>query len=1108
LERHPDNQNTWIRWSADFLSSPYRLHAASYWASRARVRYARFERDGSDPDLDAAIDAGRRAVAATRVGEWDHAMYLSNLGVALRTRFEHAGDRADLDAAIDAGRRAAAATRSGHPDLAGYLSNLGTGLSIRFEQAGDATDLDQAIDAGRQAVAVTRPGDPDLAGYLSNLGAALRTRFERAGDAADLDAAIDAGRQAVAATPPGRPDHANCLSNLGLSLQMRFERAGDGADLDEAIDAGRQAVAATPPGHRYHAAYQANLGAALRTRFERAGDIADLNQAIDAGRQAVAATPPGRPGRANCLSNLGVALRTRFERAGDAADLDAAIDAGRQAVAATLPGHRYHTAYMANFGGSLLARFMRAGDRADLDEAIDAGRRAVAAIHPGDRNLAVCLTNLGIALSRRFQLGGDAADLDEAIDTQKRAVAATSPSSPNLARYLSNLASALVHRSELTGDVTDLDHAVDAQTRAVAASPEDHPNRAMFLSNLGAFRRVRFELAADSADLDAALNAGRQAVVTTPPGHPNHAMFLLQVGMSFSTRFEHVGNGADLDTAITCWQQASQVRAGAPAMRLDAARRWGEAAARAGRIREAAAGYAASVELLPQVAWHGLNRATRKEQLAQWSGLAADAAAYAVLDGRPARAVELLEQGRSVLWAQAVNLRSDLGRLAEKAPDLAGRLDSIRMLLDSPVPDHGLLASGPAADSTLATDHALQEAADLRRRMAREWDDVLTQVRSLDGFEHFLTAIPYAELAAAAAGPVVILNASSHGCHALIVEAARDQPGIVDLPELSLDTAIAHATTMLQTLAGAAVPGTLPGREKDRHAIFGILDWLWDVIAEPVLSALGYDGIADAGHQQPRLWWCPTGPLSLLPIHAAGHHPRRRAAEGGDCVSDRVISSYTPTLTALTRAQRPPAPAPVRQVFVGMPATPGQPPLPAVTTELNISARHFPAGDGNRQLTGPQATRGAVLAAIAACSWAHFACHASQQHADPDRSGFALWDATLTITDLAAQPAQRRDLAFLSACQTATGSARHLDEAIHLAAAMQFLGYRHVIATLWTITDSSALRVADAVYTALTSGGRPDPDRAAEALHRAVRSLREANPANPLLWAPYVHLGS
>ena len=141
-------------------------------------------------------------------------------------------------------------------------------------------------------------------------------------------------------------------------------------------------------------------------------------------------------------------------------------------------------------------------------------------------------------------------------------------------------------------------------------------------------------------------------------------------------------------------------------------------------------------------------------------------------------------------------------------------------------------------------------------------------------------------------------------------------------------------------------------------------------------------------------------------------------------------------------------------------------------------------------------------------SWVHLACHAGQEHADPDRSGFALWDGILTITDLAAQPTQRRELAFLSACQTATGSIRHLDEAIHLAAAMQFLGYRHVIATMWAIADSLAPAVAASVYAAVTRDGRPDPGLTARALHQAVSSLRQANPADPLLWAPYIHLGA
>jgi CHAT domain-containing protein len=94
-----------------------------------------------------------------------------------------------------------------------------------------------------------------------------------------------------------------------------------------------------------------------------------------------------------------------------------------------------------------------------------------------------------------------------------------------------------------------------------------------------------------------------------------------------------------------------------------------------------------------------------------------------------------------------------------------------------------------------------------------------------------------------------------------------------------------------------------------------------------------------------------------------------------------VICSYTPTLTTLTHTHQPVASTPVRQLTVGMPTTPGLPPLPAVPAELEVLARHFPACADNHQLVESQATRAAVLTALAAHSWVHLACHASQQHA-------------------------------------------------------------------------------------------------------------------------------
>ena len=284
---------------------------------------------------------------------------------------------------------------------------------------------------------------------------------------------------------------------------------------------------------------------------------------------------------------------------------------------------------------------------------------------------------------------------------------------------------------------------------------------------------------------------------------------------------------------------------------------------------------------------------------------------------------------------------------------------------------------------------------------------------------------------------------------------------------------------------------------------------MWLTIAEPVLSALGHAGCAAHDAALPRVWWCPTGPLTVLPLHAAGRYPRTRtrATWSQETVPGHVISSYIPTLHTLIRAQQPPAPAAVRHLTVAMPTTPGDAPLPAVAEELDVLARYFPPGKASHRIIGPQATRASVLDMLPTHSWVHMACHAAQQHADPSRSGFALWDSALTISDLAGQPVHQRDLAFLSACQTAAGSVDHLDEAIHLAAAMHFLGYRHVIATMWTVADSPAPDVAGIVYALLTQPDVADASRAAQAVHQVICALRQSEPADPLRWAPYIHIG-
>jgi CHAT domain-containing protein len=88
-------------------------------------------------------------------------------------------------------------------------------------------------------------------------------------------------------------------------------------------------------------------------------------------------------------------------------------------------------------------------------------------------------------------------------------------------------------------------------------------------------------------------------------------------------------------------------------------------------------------------------------------------------------------------------------------------------------------------------------------------------------------------------------------------------------------------------------------------------------------------------------------------------------------------------------------------------------------------------------------------AALQAANVVHLACHGLQDSDDATQSGFCLGDGRLTISQLMELKFDKAYLAFLSACETAKGDSQHPDQAMHLAAAMLFAGFKGVIATMW-----------------------------------------------------------
>jgi CHAT domain-containing protein len=278
------------------------------------------------------------------------------------------------------------------------------------------------------------------------------------------------------------------------------------------------------------------------------------------------------------------------------------------------------------------------------------------------------------------------------------------------------------------------------------------------------------------------------------------------------------------------------------------------------------------------------------------------------------------------------------------------------------------------------------------------------------------------------------------------------------------------------------------------------LEWLWDEIAEPVLARLPETS------SLPRITWCPTGPLTVLPLHAAGYHDPA-ANPAGRTVLDHVVSSYVPTLNALVKARVTRTPSNDRALVIAMPVTPyGKlSPLPGTREEADLVGATF-SGRHTVKI-GAQATKAAVLDNLRTHAYVHFACHGGFSADDPSAGALYLHDGPLTVLDVAALNLENAEFAFLSACQTAVGGVDLLDEAIHISGALQLAGYRQVIATLWRIPDQPAAHIANRVYQLATTGDRLDLTRTAHALHQVTRELRDAYPTTPTVWSSYIHTG-
>ena len=297
---------------------------------------------------------------------------------------------------------------------------------------------------------------------------------------------------------------------------------------------------------------------------------------------------------------------------------------------------------------------------------------------------------------------------------------------------------------------------------------------------------------------------------------------------------------------------------------------------------------------------------------------------------------------------------------------------------------------------------------------------------------------------AAVEGPIMLVVISNY-CSDAIILHINNPPLLVNLPNLKprdLTLLVEQLTSAHDICAGADPSKDIPP----------ILHALWNGIVPPVVDCLAQIGVPEKSW----IWWCPTSELCALPLHAAGpYQPHQKN------LPDIYTSSYITTLSALIRARS----STVAQAVVPKLLVIGQPSeqLPNVQPEIDIVRQ---LGDFVDVLVGPEATCDKVLHGLHQHSWAHFACHGHLgDNSQPVQASFELYGgSSLNLLDLIQARLPNAELAFLSACHSAEGDLITPDETIHLAAALQFCGFRSVVGTLWAMNDEDGPIISKEFY--------------------------------------------
>jgi tetratricopeptide (TPR) repeat protein len=773
-------------------------------------------------------------------------------------------------------------------------------------------------------------------------------------------------------------------------------------------------------------------------------------------------------------------------------DLEEGITCHREAVALCPRSHPNRPCSLNNLANAMFTRFEQLGRMEDLEEAVTCHREALSLRPHGHPDRSYSLGNLANAVSIRFEQLGRMEDLEEGITCHRGALALHPHGHSDRSSSLNNLANAVSIRFEQLGRMEDLEEAITCHHEALALRPHGHPDHSSSLNNLANVVSTRFEQLGRIEDLLDAVKYLSEAKTILPTEHPNHAAFGSSLASKLLMQCDNVPKSDEsvhiMSKAFDLFEHAANHTFASAKTRFNAAVQWARQA-HCRKHQSTVCAYAKSLALLDRCLILAPDVESQQKFLATVpKALALDAASSAIDRGEFGSAIELLEQGRALLWSRLRGYRHPLDKLRTTDTELVDQFEMLSSQLEHLAMSFESSLTALAGSNEERPVVSFEVKMQQHRILSGKWDDVVGKIRQIDGFSDFLQAVPFATLQTAAAeGTVIIVNVSKYRSDAVILRDT-DDPVLVPLPATLPELLDQLSSELVEARASASTRQILP-----------VLRSLWDNIAFPVRAQLVALGVPDKS----RIWWCPTSSLCALPLHAAGAYSPRVAKPNN--LPDCYVSSYTPTLSALIRARSGIVPRSTDPNLLVI-AQPDET-LPEVKEEIRCIEQLLNNVD---VLEGPKADQDTVLSGLRNHSWVHFACHGHLNN-QPFHSSFQLHNhSRLALVDLIRAQLPDAELAFLSACHSAAGDMVGTpDEVIHLAAALQFCGFRSVVGTLWEMEDVDGRDIAENFYRHMfrTPEAIPNFRDSAQALNLATREMRKRGLGLDR-WVKFVHIGA